>query len=272
MMLIIENLINPLQKFLMALFLFALLVGCDDKDGYIVENGQTYFKHNNYWTGGHRTTINLDPGEKLIISSSDKHYAMDNFNVYFRGTKMLDASPKEIKIYRRDLVASNNPSYAISGDKVYLDGVVIPEAQSASFLLLRYEGSVSRDYSRDANNVFFLEEVLDNAEANSFEVVDLYWGKDSKQYYYKNIGLIPKDPSSFKIIRFSYNTSFARDKDNIYHLGKVLANFHPSTTQILGLGSVIKDKNAGCFEFHENNGDGSWVPVKIEDYDRKCID
>lgn len=97
-------------------------------------------------------------------------YVCDNFNVYYNGRKVADASVNTFMELGR--------SYAKDAFNVYYKGRKISNASPNTFQVLR------NGYAKDAFNAYYRGREINNAYVNTFEVLGDGYAHDTFNTYY----------------------------------------------------------------------------------------
>lgn len=230
-------------KVLVGIFLLANLGMAE----YIKTNNEVYYKYAEGKDFQFKVK-NVDLGTFKVLN--DK-YAKDVKNVYFSGNKSfedVDAGTFEVlpADYSKDKnnvyspengwiqrVNSANPKtikvlnqFYLKDDKnVFFNDEKILGADANSFIALDKENG----YAKDKNSVYYFGQKVEGANAKTFEVIsDGEYSKDDKNVYAS--GEIIKGADS-KTFREFPETSYSRDKNNLYYyfgedkfLGKIDEN------------------------------------------------
>lgn len=230
-------------KVLIGIFLLANLGMAE----YIKTNNEVYYK---YAEGKHFQfkVENVDLGTFKVLN--DK-YAKDVKNVYFSGNKSfedVDAGTFEVlpADYSKDKnnvyspengwiqrVNGANPKtikvlnqFYLKDDKnVFFNDEKILGADANSFIALDKENG----YAKDKNSVYYFGQKVEGANAKTFEVIsDGEYSKDDKNVYASGEIIKDADPETFREFP---ETSYSRDKNNLYYyygedkfLGKIDEN------------------------------------------------
>ena len=230
-------------KVLIGIFLLANLGMAE----YIKTNNEVYYKYAEGKDFQFKVE-NVDLGTFKVLN--DK-YAKDEKNVYFSGNKSfedVDAGTFEVlpADYSKDKnnvyspengwiqrVNGANPKtikvlnqFYLKDDKnVFFNDEKILGADANSFIALDKENG----YAKDKNSVYYFGQKVEGANAKTFEVIsDGEYSKDDKNVYAS--GEIIKGADS-KTFREFPETSYSRDKNNLYYyfgedkfLGKIFEN------------------------------------------------
>lgn len=230
-------------KVLTGIFLLANLGMAE----YIKTNNEVYYKYAEGKDFQFKVK-NVDLGTFKVLN--DK-YAKDVKNVYFSGNKSfedVDAGTFEVlpADYSKDKnnvyspengwiqrVNGANPKtikvlnqFYLKDDKnVFFNDEKILSADANSFIALDKENG----YAKDKNSVYYFGQKVEGANSKTFEVIsDGEYSKDDKNVYASGEVIKGADPETF---REFLETSYSRDKNNLYYyfgedkfLGKIVEN------------------------------------------------
>jgi hypothetical protein len=117
----------------------------------------------------------------------------------------------------------------------------------ASFLII----SCGNGYTKENGNVYYVIQpksfaehggqggkiLLKNADAYSFEELDIGYGKDKKNVYLEGRLIKNADPETFEIIDFvdrnkSQYKCYSKDKNYVFYFGEQIQNANPKTFQV----------------------------------------
>ena len=230
-------------KVLIGIFLLANLGMAE----YIKTNNEVYYKYAEGKDFQFKVE-NVDLGTFKVLN--DK-YAKDVKNVYFSGNKSfedVDAGTFEVlpADYSKDKnnvyspengwiqrVSGANPKtikvlnqFYLKDDKnVFFNDEKILGADANSFIALDKENG----YAKDKNTVYYFGQKVEGANAKTFEVIsDGEYSKDDKNVYVSGEIIKDADPKTFREFP---ETSYSRDKNNLYYyygedkfLGKIDEN------------------------------------------------
>lgn len=230
-------------KVLIGIFLLANLGMAE----YIKTNNEVYYKYAEGKDFQFKVE-NVDLGTFKVLN--DK-YAKDVKNVYFSGNKSfedVDAGTFEVlpADYSKDKnnvyspengwiqrVNGANPKtikvlnqFHLKDDKnVFFNDEKILGADANSFIALDKENG----YAKDKNSVYYFGQKVEGANAKTFEVIsDGEYSKDDKNVYASGEVIKGADPKTFREFP---ETSYSRDKNNLYYyfgedkfLGKIFEN------------------------------------------------
>ena len=230
-------------KVLIGIFLLANLGMAE----YIKTNNEVYYKYAEGKDFQFKVE-NVDLGTFKVLN--DK-YAKDVKNVYFSGNKSfedVDAGTFEVlpEDYSKDKnnvyspengwiqrVNGANPKtikvlnqFYLKDDKnVFFNDEKILGADANSFIALDKENG----YAKDKNSVYYFGQKVEGANSKTFEVIsDGEYSKDDKNVYASGEVIKGADPETFREFP---ETSYSRDKNNLYYyfgedkfLGKIVEN------------------------------------------------
>ena len=135
--------------------------------------------------------------------------------------------------------------YAKDKNNVYYEENVLNEADPKSFKLLT---KISYGLSKDKNNLYFWENKVNNTDVKTLEIMT------------DEFSIYLKDKNGVYIL-FSYNGGLPVDLDNVIMSPKILKNVDKQTFQLIG-GGYSKDKNS---VYSGSRSLGFWKDGKIKD-------
>jgi len=230
-------------KVLIGIFLLANLGMAE----YIKTNNEVYYKYAEGKDFQFKVK-NVDLGTFKVLN--DK-YAKDVKNVYFSGNKSFeDVDAGTFEVLPTDYSKDKNNVYSpengwiqringanpktikvlnqfyLKDDKnVFFNDEKILGADANSFIALDKENG----YAKDKNSVYYFGQKVEGANAKTFEVIsDGEYSKDDKNVYASGEVIKGADPKTFREFP---ETSYSRDKNNLYYyfgedkfLGKIFEN------------------------------------------------
>jgi len=114
---------------------------------------------------------------------------------------------------------------------------IIKKADPATFKKLGHS-----DYSIDKSKVFCKDRLLNDADKNSFSIINTLYAKDTN-FVYKNCNTLNEiDSATFTLLEYGYS----KDKNNSYYHEKIIPNTDPNSFKILfatNHGIYTNDKN-----------------------------
>lgn len=190
-------------------------------------------------------------GQLRFTSYGHEIYSIKN-NIYFRGTYVGVADAKTFTIL--------NPQYFKDKFNIYnLD--INDKTADYDFILQKIDGADPKTFqimtgilfAKDKNRIYYDGSIVKGVDADSFEIINSKYAKDSKNVYYlpKEFTLISTpssvtsvtldiltdaDPSTFKIItdRTLYSENMiAKDKNKVYFDNIVMEGANPNTFEII---------------------------------------
>ena len=94
----------------------------------------------------------------------------------------------------------------------------IPEADPKTFKILNFN-----NYAKDDKKVFYKGEIIDGADASSFEAIGEFYARDNHRGYYAKDSIKHSNGKTFKIIDSYYST----DSTDIFYITKSLGVTDP---------------------------------------------
>lgn len=144
--------------------------------------------------------------------------------------------------------------YAKDNYHIYYNGIKINDVDIASFTILKVENySIASKhllayyelecFAKDKTQVFYGENIIKDADPNSFELFSYLYGKDESQAFFKGKPIDESDANSFELVE----GRFAKDKNHVYHMGRRLSD-NPESFQIIDYDSrYAKDKDMAYY-------------------------
>ena len=138
-------------------------------------------------------------------------YGKDNKNAFYEEQKLEGVDVNSLVLLKPSQI-NNAYWYFYVKDKnhVYHQGQKIQEANADTFELL------TKTYSKDKNHVFSYNEKIESADVNTFQVMGNY-ARDKNHVYFGATILTDVDSSSFKVFE---NWRYFSDKSGVYYAGK----------------------------------------------------
>ncbi|MDR2915946.1 MAG: DKNYY domain-containing protein [Tannerella sp.] len=112
-------------------------------------------------------------------------------------------------------------------------------ADLKSFKILKSVFPGGKLYAVDKNQAYWRGLVIENADVNTFKVINEYYSVDSKRIFWEGKILSTADPKTLKVLINEY----ALDSDSVYFQGNVLSGADSKTFTAIGH-YYAKDKNA----------------------------
>ena len=140
----------------------------------------------------------------------DNAVCRDNNHLYFDGEIVANADPNSFRklnsFYWKD---KNNVYFEIDGRDGRLHHF---NAVSNSFRVFKKNNA----YAKDKNNVYYYGDIIQEADAKSFGMIDKFYAKDKKNIYHK--GLVITKEEYIKMKKFTKDLSKKLEKELIKHL------------------------------------------------------
>lgn len=131
-----------------------------------------------------------------------------------------------------------------------------------SNLIFSENKKLNENYGIEDGEVYYINRKIEGADAKTFEVFeDGEYAKDKNNVYYEENVLNEADPKSFKLLtKISYGLS--KDKNNLYFWENKVNNIDVKTLEIMTdeFSIYLKDKNGVYILFSYNGG----VPVDLD--------
>ena len=161
------------------------------------------FKQDEVWYGSTKVA-GADPETfELVVGLSDYYtvrghvsyeYARDAKRVYYMGVEIPGADRATF------LPIGSNTAYGADHEHVFLTGIEIPYADPTTFAPLwhpLYEGCSLSEYAKDATRVFYKNQEVIGADAQTFESLLGEYGRDAKGVYFRGVFHPEIDAESF---------------------------------------------------------------------------
>lgn len=184
--------------------------GLDRKTGEYL--GKKYFKDKNSAFFRNKKLEGSDPNSFKII---DPPYSKDHKSVYYDGLKMKNCESATFQILAKN--------YSRDKNNLYFNRYLVDEADPNGFKLLIQEGR--SPYYTDGKQVFHHKHVLKNSDPNSWGRLYGRYSKDKNQVYFVEKIVEGADATTFESHAYKkhngkqYN---AQDKNHRYINGKKL--------------------------------------------------
>jgi hypothetical protein len=199
----------------------------------------------------------------FYLSNQPPSTLTNDSGYYIRGSKVyyLGGFPSTaFEIYGADVntfeILDEPQVYALDSNNVYFHGVLIPDADPATFELL------DSPYSRDANHVYVSDSIHSNDPAH-FEIVQGNVMRDSEHIYWSG-EIISDNPEHLVIIGTWGFYTYLEDSDKVYINGEVIKYASPigfgvlkdeysrGETNVYYFDEMISMADAGTFEIIES--------------------
>ena len=233
-------------KVLIGIFLLANLGMAE----YIKTNNEVYYKYAEGKDFQFKVE-NVDLGTFKVLN--DK-YAKDVKNVYFSGNKSFeDVDAGTFEVLPADYSKDKNNVY--SPENGWIQRVNGANPKTIKVL--------NQFYLKDDKNVFFNDEKILGADANSFIALDKENGyaKDKNSVYYFGQKVEGANAKTFEVIS---DGEYSKDDKNVYASGEVIKGADPETFREFPETSYSRDKNNLYYYFGEDKFLGKIDENKFE--------
>ena len=233
-------------KVLIGIFILANLGMAE----YIKTNNEVYYKYAEGKDFQFKVE-NVDLGTFKVLN--DK-YAKDVKNVYFSGNKSFeDVDAGTFEVLPADYSKDENNVY--SPENGWIQRVNGANPKTIKVL--------NQFYLKDDKNVFFNDEKILGADANSFIALDKENGyaKDKNSVYYFGQKVEGANSKTFEVIS---DGEYSKDDKNVYASGEVIKGADPETFREFPETSYSRDKNNLYYYFGEDKFLGKIDENKFE--------
>lgn len=233
-------------KVLIGIFLLANLGMAE----YIKTNNEVYYKYAEGKDFQFKVE-NVDLGTFKVLN--DK-YAKDVKNVYFSGNKSFeDVDVGTFEVLPADYSKDKNNVY--SPENGWIQRVNGANPKTIKVL--------NQFYLKDDKNVFFNDEKILGANANSFIALDKENGyaKDKNSVYYFGQKVEGANPKTFEVIS---DGEYSKDDKNVYASGEIIKGADPKTFREFPETSYSRDKNNLYYYYGEDKFLGKIDENKFE--------
>ena len=233
-------------KVLIGIFILANLGMAE----YIKTNNEVYYKYAEGKDFQFKVK-NVDLGTFKVLN--DK-YAKDVKNVYFSGNKSFeDVDAGTFEVLPEDYSKDKNNVY--SPENGWIQRVNGANPKTIKVL--------NQFYLKDDKNVFFNDEKILGADANSFIALDKENGyaKDKNSVYYFGQKVEGADPKTFEVIS---DGEYSKDDKNVYASGEIIKGADPKTFREFPETSYSRDKNNLYYYYGEDKFLGKIDENKFE--------
>ena len=233
-------------KVLIGIFILANLGMAE----YIKTNNEVYYKYAEGKDFQFKVE-NVDLGTFKVLN--DK-YAKDVKNVYFSGNKSFeDVDAGTFEVLPEDYSKDKNNVY--SPENGWIQRVNGANPKTIKVL--------NQFYLKDDKNVFFNDEKILGADANSFIALDKENGyaKDKNSVYYFGQKVEGANPKTFEVIS---DGEYSKDDKNVYASGEIIKGADPKTFREFPETSYSRDKNNLYYYYGEDKFLGKIDENKFE--------
>lgn len=146
---------------------------------------------------------------------------VDKNSIFWAGKKVASIDKATFRFLETDPFES---AVFLDKDQVFFHITKIEGADPTTFVLL------GKGYAKDADNVYYEENILPEALPASFQIVGgshyLWYGKDKKSVFMNEKKILGAEPKSFRLID---KHSYSRDRKHIFYVGELIAGADPDT-------------------------------------------
>ncbi len=188
--------------------------------GLFTEQGEL----NGYWAAKPLDSLNATSFQLLA-----RNYGSDGATVFFKNQR-TSIDPNTIKI--RD-----PESYATDHQFVYWNGRKVEESHGPTFEPLKLDTVVSNNYFRDKNNVYWVNQIIKDADSKTFEIFPHSFARDKNFVFYKQSRLTGLTSENVKV-----KGNYIWDKNAVYFQQTPIKEVDPATFEVTA-NSQAKDAN-----------------------------
>ncbi|MEI5637673.1 MULTISPECIES: DKNYY domain-containing protein [unclassified Pseudoalteromonas] len=231
---------------LMLTLLFLFIAGCKSNSAYVYKVDE----HKAYWVKPARFMNNKVVTQEIYGADvksfqvmTDPKFAKDNAHAYYSGVPIPFADGKSFKHLGGEFYADDK--------HVFHDGKVVKGAKASTFQFVgghplygdslgkdnqfayinavqfyacdldslsvayEYDGDPSYGWSKDKLCVHYQGKKVDDADPDSFEVLNLNYGIDNNHAFYEDKLIVGSDPSSFSTLS-GWSKIDAKDNNHCY--------------------------------------------------------
>ena len=180
---------------------------------------------------------------KVFTNQEMKNYS--NMRVGGRAKKLIILEKKEEIDLQTLKFFDDNSSYFFDKNNIYFQGDKLENADFESFKIME------SNFSKDKNNVYEGNEKINGADAKTFEVIDAYAGfaRDKNYLYHSNERIKNSDPYTFERV----NEHLVRDKNQFYSNDGIVLNVDGKTFQI------VKDYEKDYFMYAKDKNKAYYI-------------
>lgn len=189
---------------------YTLLADSNPRSFKLIDQELGYAKDKNYVYRNYIKTIVRDPNSFELINRS---FSKDKYHVYCGDEHIVEgADPKTFK------VINEKEGYASDKNFIYHGMLRLDSVDLDTFEIL-----TNHLYTKDKGHVYFMDKIIEGADAVSFTADILYYGKDKKHIYKRDKPLVgdffyplPDVGTFSSIAEYTGESSTRYYKDNKY--------------------------------------------------------
>lgn len=154
------------------------------------------------------------PSFKTINWQDNDVWAKDSRCVYYDSLRLDGVDMATFQVVNRD--------YAVDKNHVYMDGVVLAEADPATF-----ETMANVFYYRDKSHVWYFKRMIEGADPSTFRSIEnTNFNIDKSHVWYEERLIAGADPATFEVLG---KTNYCRDKSHIWFRDELLPDADHAT-------------------------------------------
>lgn len=153
-----------------------------------------------------------DPASFEIL---DENISRDSQHIYW-STEIISDDPANLTI----LFSQDYYTYIKDSQTVFVNGNPIVVADADTFEVW------SAGYGHDANLVYYFDQVLP-ADPNTFEIIEIPYSRDSETVFWMQNVISDADAQTFRVLNADFECS--ADSQTAFYQDKPIPNFDPNT-------------------------------------------
>lgn len=212
-----------------------------NNEGYSVLNDKVYYDAQPIPIADADT---FRPAEESDHPFRQSAYYIDKYRVYYAGEAVPGIDPNSFRRLTGEAPYGGHYDYWGDNTTVVYNERILTDSAPHNLEIL------GESYAKSNGNIYHYGRKVEQADADSFTVLNDFVAKDNKHIYYSVTPILPEaDPDTFQFAAPAISHSIAVDKNNAYLIytdsgSKVLADVDITSLQVLENGNYIKDTNA----------------------------
>jgi len=188
----------------------------------------------------------------LTLASCSTGYDNEGNAVYYKSWNEGSGSHKDrIDANPKTFKVLKFDKYAKDDKIVFYEGEIVNGADAASF------EAIEEWYARDKNVGYYGKDPINNSNGKTFKVINSYYSTDGKDYFYDTSALHMTEPNNFKFLygEGDYQCWTTDGKYYYYNNYKVPSDDYENLTIYEKSGGISKDRHWVYFLDHKLNYD-----------------